>query len=121
MLLLHYNDALKDLPGTVKTISAFYGVLLSDEELSAIAAKASLDSINSMRGRFNYRLWGHPTYFEGRAVCVEEGTLLRKGVSGDGRSIFSTDEIRELRLYQEDYFRGGPDILSWAREGGTLP
>lgn len=120
VLLLHYNDALRDLPRTVRTISAFYGVNLTEYEVATVAAKSSLGSMRAMRGKFNYRLWGHPTLNEGRAACMEEGKIIRNGVSG-GSGVFSPDERKELRLYQEEYFRGRPALLAWARDGGELP
>lgn len=120
VLLLHYNDAIRDLKGVVKKLASFYNVDLTNDELETIVKKASFGSMKQVTGKFNYRLWGNPDFHNGMGTCMQEGSLLRKGVTGDSNTVFSKEELAQIKLIQEDYFKDSPELLRWSREGGRL-
>ena len=53
----------------------------------------------------------------GHSVMVD-GTMIRKGVSGDGKA--SLDEAQQARWAkaEEEQFGADPELLAWARAGG---
>lgn len=89
VLLLHYSDAKKDLPGTVKQLADFYGVELSKKEKNIIVEKCSFDYMKKNSHLFDYQLPFVPG-FEGNTI-MQNGSMMRKGVNGDGRIVFSDE------------------------------
>lgn len=125
VLLLHYNDALKDLPGTISKISTFLGVDLTEDEINLISEKASFKSMHKLTHAFNYRLWAYPSHNDGKTTAIMPGKQIRKGVMGDSLNLFTARELAEIRAYQSEFYGsvggGGEDMLHWIREGGPLP
>jgi len=120
VLLLHYNDALKDLRLTVEKISSFLNVSLTNDQIQLIVEKASFDNMMKLTDAFNYRVWGYPSHNKGRTTAVIPGKQLRKGVKGDGKNLFSQEELKEIRGYQEEFYGEDKRLLQWVREGGVL-
>lgn len=120
VLLLHYNDAIKDLKGTVKKIAKFYEINLSNKEIEAITSKASFSNMKKMQDKFNYRLWGNLDFRNGSGTCMVNGAVIRKGSNGDSKNLFTDDEIGEIRKFEDDFFQDNNELKEWSRNGGPL-
>jgi len=94
VLLLHYNDAIVNLPAVVRRIARFVSIDLSDAEVAEISKKGSFANMKKMSQHFNYRLWGAPEFHNGEYTCMEQGTLTRKGNIGDGAASFSLEQVQ---------------------------
>lgn len=78
VLLLHYNDAVKDLPDTVRRLAQFYEVDLTEELVQAIAYQASFASMKFNTATcFNYVLWGNPAFCNGTGTIIQDGKIFR--------------------------------------------
>jgi hypothetical protein len=78
VLLLHYNDAIKDLPNTVRRLAQFYEIDLTDEQVQSIAHQASFANMKAnTASSFNYLLWGNPAFHSGTGTIIQDGKIFR--------------------------------------------
>lgn len=64
----------------------------------------------------NYRL---PTFDNGKEFeVVESGAMTRRGVLGEGKTIFSEEDKAIWSAAEEKEFGDDPSKLNWARNGG---
>lgn len=117
VLLLHYSDAKKDLSGTVKRISDFYGVKLSSKEHKKVVEKCDFSYMKKHASMFDYQLPLNPK-FKGR--FMKSGKMIRKGILGDGKATFTDEDREQWRKVEEEVFGDDPEKLRWAREGGKF-
>mmetsp|Transcript_9740 Transcript_9740/g.18297 ORF Transcript_9740/g.18297 Transcript_9740/m.18297 type:complete len:373 (-) Transcript_9740:3319-4437(-) len=114
VLLLHYSDAKKDLPGTVAKMAEFYGVEMTDEERAKVVEKCGFNYMKKHEDMFGYRLPLNPN-FDGTVMKI--GRMIRKGQDGDGKVFFTEEEKEEWRKLEEEHFGDDPAKLQWARHG----
>ena len=119
VLLLHYNDAVHNLGDVVRQLAKFYEIDLTQEQINIITKKASFNEMKKMADKFNYQIWGNKQLKNGEHLAMNDATMLRKGIIGDGKkNLFSESELEEINGYIESYL--DPAILRWAREGGEF-
>jgi len=116
VLLLHYADAKRDLKGTVKKLSDFYGVHLTKSELKKVVQKCEFSHMKKNSGLFNYKLPLFPD-FNGTQSALKDGGLVRNGQNGNGKLMFSEKDKEKWRRAEEKLFGNNPEKLSWARNG----
>ena len=88
VLLLHYSDAMADLPGTVSKLAEFYGVDLTEQEHARVVEKCGYSYMKKHEDMFGYRLPLNPGY---DGTIMQLGRMIRKGKDGDGK-VFFTEE-----------------------------
>ena len=115
VLLLHFSDVKKDLPGSVSKLAEFYGVELSLEEKATVVEKCSFPHMKKHTNLFTYSLPLNPD-FNGSAISA--GGMTRKGRNGDGDNIFSVEEKAAWAKIEEEVYGDDPIKLNWARNGG---
>jgi len=115
VLLMHYSDAVKDLEGTVDKIADFYGVSLNKKEKATVVEKCSFPYMKKHKHMFNYKLPLNPNF---KGTVMENGAIVRKGVNGDGKVMFTEEEQALWAKAEEQMFGDDPDKLNWARHGG---
>lgn len=107
VLLLHFEDLRRDLPGSVRRIADFLGLPVDDERLPAILEHCSFDWMRTHAARV----------VPGRGVGWEDGgaSFLRSGKNGRWRDVLPPDlsAAYEARAYQEL----GPDLARWLATG----
>jgi hypothetical protein len=118
VLLLHYNDAINDLKKVTKKIAKFYDVSLNNGEINDIVDKASFKSMKAMTDKFSYRLWGNVDVRNGELTAMKHGLQIRKGIAGDSKSLFSSDQLDYINKIVSDYYKDDPELLKWSRYGG---
>ncbi|TVS16172.1 MAG: sulfotransferase domain-containing protein [Gammaproteobacteria bacterium] len=109
ILLVHYNDLKRDLPGEIRRMAGFVGYALTDAEVSAIAQACSLDAM-----RDGTIAAGDPL-----GAMFKDGAkgFFYKGTNERWRGILGDDE---LALYEEVKQRLlPPDCASWLEQGGS--
>lgn len=100
VLLLHYDEIVGDLPGTVRRIAAFERVTLSDERVDQIVALANF----------------HEMRRHSRALAPSEKRFdtehhLNQGRSGRGAELFPRDQFRDEYRALEAAL--GSDCFHW--------
>src|SRR5262249_26579651 len=107
MLLVHYNDLLKDLEGETGRIAEYLGIDLQPGMLSSIA---QLVTFASMKQNAEQILPGAKDIWKGGPQ-----TFIHQGTNGRWRSVL-TDA--ELELYQAAVARElTPDCSQWLENG----
>lgn len=115
VLLLHYADAKKDLPGTVKRLADFYEVELNEEEFEIVVEKCSFPYMKKNTHLLNDRLPLNPDF---KGSVVKDGAMTRKGKHGDGKIIFNEQQREIWAKAEEESFGDDLAKLEWARNGG---
>ena len=59
--------------------------------------------------QFNYQLWGNKNFRNGTGTCMKSGKLLRKGVVGDSKLIFTDSHQQMLREFEDDFYGTSED------------
>lgn len=97
VLFLHF-DELKDKPiDTLKRIAAFLAIELTDEALHRVAEKTSFEAMKSINSRFfpaAQSMWTNVN-----------GSIIRKGQSGDGAALFNNEQIKKFDVDMEEGLR----------------
>lgn len=117
VLLLHYSDAKRDLPGTVSKLASFYGVELTEEEKDTVVEKCSFEYMKANTHLFNYHL---PMVDKGRDLeIMTNGSMTRKAQVGEGKTVFPWEAKAIWAAAEEKEFGDDPVKLKWARSGGS--
>lgn len=85
ILFLRYEDVISDLPGTIWAVSKFWGVSVAPEDLPRILERCG----------FNF-MKQHNSKFDPRLESQADWEFIRKGTSGEGRSVFSPEQNVKL-------------------------
>jgi hypothetical protein len=123
VLMLHYDDAKRDLSGTVKKLAAFLGVSLNQKEHAEVTKRCDISHMKTVAHQFDYYQWAgdgtHVMCGKDRCPGVEgDHSLIRNGMSGEGKKFFTPemkqmwDEAVEAKLGHD------PALKKWAAEGG---
>lgn len=116
VLMLHYADAKKDLPGTVSKLADFYGVNLTKDEKNTVVKKCGFEHMKKHTHLFNYHL---PLYDKGKNLEVmQSGSMTRRGTLGDGKADIKQEDKEVWEATEERVFGDDPAKLNWARNGG---
>jgi aryl sulfotransferase len=115
VLFLHYSDALKNTKKTVRKLSEFYGVSLTEAELDKVTDRCSFSSMKKLSYMFDYGLpLNHQ--FDGKRI-MKTGKQIRKGQNGDSKNIFTEEQTSRWTQAEEIEFKDQPELLNWARNG----
>jgi hypothetical protein len=100
VLLLHYNEIIEDLPGTIEKIAAFEGVELSPARIQQIAGLCNFDEMRRQR----------------EAIAPSSKRFdpehhLNKGVAGRGHEMFPREAFADETLMLENAV--GSECFQW--------
>lgn len=102
VLLLHYNDAKKDLRRTVKKLADFYGVSLTRNELDVVTEKCSFPYMKARTEMFSYTMPQNPS-FSGH--IMNHGSMTRNGIVGESKAVFSDEGKCNIIWYNSVFSR----------------
>lgn len=107
ILMVHYNDLLKDLRGEIQRIADYLNITVAPETLAAIC---ELVTFSSMKQNAEQLLPGIGFVFQGGAQ-----TFINKGTNGRWREVLTEDD---LKLYHAAVARElTPDCAHWLENG----
>jgi aryl sulfotransferase len=100
VLLLHYNEIIRDLPGTIRKIAAFESVDLSEARIQKIAELCNFDEMRRQRETIA------PSQKR-----FDPDHHLNRGIAGRGDETFSREEFPEEYLILENAL--GSECFHW--------
>ncbi len=113
VLLLHFADMVKDLPGGTKKIASFLGIEPSDDEWSKILEHSTFKWMKANESKFE----SHPHV---SVRLLEPGAMIRKGKAGAAKEDGMTAEIsRDLRAFGSKILTDEA-AMKWLYEGGSV-
>merc|ERR1712196_273640 len=112
VLLFHYNDMKKDLPGLVNKLAAFHGVELTQKEAERVQEKCSFQHMKKHSGLFDIRMPLH-TKRPG-STLLKPASFVNKGEVGKQAAV-SPELAQKFRVAEEQVF-ADPELIRWARE-----
>jgi aryl sulfotransferase len=110
ILLVHYNDLLKDLPGEIQRVADYLTIDLSPEMLAAIANATNFEY---MKANAEEIVPDSDKSFKGGAT-----TFVNKGTNGRWRDVLTEADIKLYHAAVERELT--PDCAAWL-ENGRLP
>lgn len=114
VLMMHFSDMKKDLPGCIRKVASFLGIEPSESEWKKIDDHSTFEWMKANETKFET----HPyTKFK----LLEHGGMIRKGKTGAAREDGMTDEIAEHLRGIGKQIVTDPAVLKWFYEGGPLP
>jgi aryl sulfotransferase len=109
VLLVHYDDLSADLAGQMRWLAGRLGITVPDQDWPALEAAASFKAMRDSADQLV------PT----AGVFKDNAAFFRRGRSGAGREILST---QELAGYHARVARLAPaDMLAWLHAPGQHP
>lgn len=112
LLMLHYNDMLKDLDGAVRRIAGFCDIEASDEEIARVVEATTFANVKKKVSEI-------PEESDARRIFFRGGvkSFFFKGTNERWRSVLNQDD---LALYEEAKTRVlSPDCAAWLEKGGS--
>lgn len=107
ILLVHYNDLLRDLPGEIRRVARYLEIDVTDELIGKIARATTFDS---MKKQVDLLVPDHEVTFRTGA-----DVFVNKGTTGRWRNVL---EDEDLALYQAVVDRKlTPDCAHWLENG----
>mmetsp|Transcript_9976 Transcript_9976/g.29538 ORF Transcript_9976/g.29538 Transcript_9976/m.29538 type:complete len:392 (-) Transcript_9976:308-1483(-) len=121
VLFLHYNDAKRDLTGTVRKMAKFMEVELSRSELNTVVGRCEMAHMKKLSHMFQTKipLNGDPSFDHEKEGIMKLGKVIRKGVVGGHKETFTEEQIDRFRKVEEEQFGSTSGMLEWARSGGA--
>jgi hypothetical protein len=107
VVLLHYDDLLGDLAGSMRRLSAALGIAVDEARWPGLVRAATFDEMQRRSRIFAP---------ESRGLFKDPDAFFRHGVSGDGRSPLSAEEL--ARYQARAAARAPADLLAWLHRGG---
>lgn len=110
VLLLHFADLKRDLPGQMRRVATFLDIELDDEAFAAAVGHCRFDHMKAHAQRYaphGGALWkgGARTFFH-------------KGTNGRWRDVLSAEDRRRYERMAEE--RLGQECARWLAEGGPI-
>jgi aryl sulfotransferase len=103
VVLVHYDDLIGDLDGTMRRLSRALGIAVDEERWSGLVHAATFDEM-----RRGADAIFHP---ETEGLLKDPDAFFRHGVSGDGRSLLSEKELARYRARAAAL--APADLLAW--------
>lgn len=88
VLFLRYEEAIRDLEGTVRKVAAFCGIPIDEREMPRILERCGLEFMKRYDAKFDPRMR--------RVISGESGTFIREGKAGKGRQALSERHQEEI-------------------------
>ncbi|CAH0406344.1 unnamed protein product [Chilo suppressalis] len=98
MLFLFYEDALRDLPSTVKRVAAFLGKAVTEEQVSRLCDHLAFDNFKKNKS-VNFEA------IKEISVVNKDGSFIRKGKAGDWRGYFDEEMMQQAQRWMEHNLR----------------
>jgi hypothetical protein len=100
VVLVHYDDLLTDLDGSMRRLSGLLGIPVDEARWPALVHAATFDAM---------RDGAHAP--AGLGVLKDPAAFFRRGASGDGRALLSAGELSHYRARVATM--APPDLLAW--------
>jgi aryl sulfotransferase len=101
VVLVHYDDLLADLDGSMRRLAGLLGLAVDEERWPALVRAATFESMRSAARTPDASL----------GVLIEPAAFFRRGTSGEGRQILTTGEMEH---YLDRAAALAPhDLLAW--------
>jgi len=113
VLMLHFADMKKDLPGCTRKVADFLGIDPSPEQWAAIDEHSTFAWMKANQSKFD-------TISTAPVQVLEHGSMVRKGAVGAAREDGMTDEIAAHLRTVGSKICTDADALAWFYEGGAL-
>jgi aryl sulfotransferase len=107
VLLMHFNQLLWDLPGSVRAIAAFLGIAIDEAKFPLILEHCSIEHMRRAAAEVDFL----DVIFDGGG-----GSFIYKGTNGRWKDVLSADEIAKADLVASQNLT--PDCANWLRTGG---
>merc|ERR1712187_898885 len=105
--------------GNLRKIAEFCGVSVPAESWPLIEEKVSLKWMKDHESIFKYDITSD--HYKGNVMSDKEGSMIRKGVSGDGKDKLSPAQEEVWEKLIKEYFGDKPGLSEWIQTGGTIP
>jgi hypothetical protein len=102
VVLVHYDDLSEDLDGTMRRLSSALGIAVDEERWPGLVRAATFEEMQ--RGS---RIFAP----ESGGLFKDPDAFFRRGVSGDGRSLLSAEELAHYR--DRAATLAPSDLLAW--------
>ena len=102
VVLLHYDDLLADLDGSMRRLSAEFGIPVDEARWPGLVRAATFDEMRAGSAIFA------PDH---EGLFKDTDAFFRHGVSGDGRGLLSAEEVRRYRARAAAL--APADLLTW--------
>lgn len=119
VLLLHFADLKKDLPGILRKIATFVGVNVPAQAWPLIEEKCSFPWMQENEEIFKYDITSK--YYTGNVMNSEKGSMIRKGAVGDGKGKLTADQEKKWQELNDKFFGDKPGLENWLQTGGPFP
>jgi aryl sulfotransferase len=107
VVLVHYDDLVRDLDGAMRRLSGVLGIPVDEARWPALVPAATFDAMRESAGASASADLG---------VLKDPAAFFRHGVSGDGRALLSADELVH---YRDRVVGMAPvDMLAWLHRDG---
>eukprot|EP00457_Paulinella_chromatophora_P007211 gb/GEZN01007232.1/.p1 GENE.gb/GEZN01007232.1/~~gb/GEZN01007232.1/.p1 ORF type:complete len:390 (-),score=66.62 gb/GEZN01007232.1/:366-1535(-) len=113
VLLLNYDEMLRDLPGSVRKVAAFIETPLTEEQVAKIVHLTSFNEMKKIADRFDYIVWGNPDFCNGQGIIMQSGKLIDKGKKGEGGSFFTEEEKARIQAAVEQECAAEPGLMDF--------
>ena len=101
VVLVHYDDLVTDLDGSMRRLSALLGLPVDEERWRELVQAATFESMRAGAGAPD----------TGLGVLKDPAAFFRRGESGEGRQILTADELAH---YRDRVAAMAPsDLLAW--------
>jgi hypothetical protein len=107
VVLLHYDDLLADLDGSMRSLAARLGIEVDEAVWPGLVGAAGFDSMRARSATFAPDTLG---------VLKDPSAFFRHGTSGDGAAILSAGEL--ARYHERVAALAPPDLLAWLHHDG---
>lgn len=119
VLVLHFSDLKRDLAGNLRKIADFVGVKVPEPAWPLIQMKCSFKWMQENEDLFKYDITSK--YYTGMIMGSEKGTMIRKGVDGDGKDKLTPEQEKKWQELNDQFFKDQPGLAEWILTGGPLP
>jgi hypothetical protein len=106
IVLVHYDDLVTDLDGSMRRLAGLLGIPVDEERWPALVQAATFDA---MRGDANAP--------DTLGVLKDPAAFFRQGTSGEGRAILTAVELAHYR--DRVVAMASADLLDWLQRDGT--
>jgi hypothetical protein len=107
VVLVHYDDLVADLDGAMRALAGRLGVPVDEERWPGLVRAATFDAMRDRSTEFVPDTLG---------VLKDGAAFFRRGVSGEGRTVLSDDELARYRARAAAL--APADLVSWLHRDG---
>lgn len=114
VLMLHFADMKRDLPGSVRRVADFLGINPDEKAWARIDEHSTFTWMKSHQEKFE-------TISTAPVPALEAGAMVRKGQVGAAKEDGMTDEIAAHLRATGEHILTDAAARKWLYEGGSLP